>query len=513
MHKPALLAILDGYGLASPGPGNAVTQAETPFLDNLFKTRPFTTIAASGSDVGLPDGQMGNSEVGHLNIGAGRIVNQELLRINNAIADGSFFDNHVMADAVASARDAGGTVHCMGLLSDGGVHSETAHIRAVMTLAARLGAPRIRMHAFLDGRDTPQTAGLGYVRDMVAFCQELSSETGSDVALATVSGRFYAMDRDKRWERLERAWRNLVLADGKAYASAEELVQASYADGVTDEFVVPGFVEGVHEGISDGDAVILCNFRPDRAREITRAFVDSDFPGFERPLVPKVFYVCFTEYDSSIEAPVAFPKSFPEFVLADFLAEEGLRQFHIAETEKYAHVTFFLNGGREEPKKGEQRVLIDSPKDVPTYDLKPQMSAPEVTSRLVSAIESDEADVYIVNYANCDMVGHTGSIPATVKAVEAVDQGIARVIEAIREKGGVALVTADHGNAEKMLEDDGKTPHTAHTCSLVPLCIAAGERTFDGIEDGRLSDIAPTFVDLMGLEIPSAWTGRSLLAH
>ena len=512
MNTPALLVIMDGYGLAPAGPGNAVELANTPYLDELFATRPLTKISASGPDVGLPEGQMGNSEVGHLNIGAGRIVNQELLRINYAIEDGSFFTNEVLCDAITSARNAGRTVHVMGLLSDGGVHSMDTHIKATLELAARLGAPRVRFHAFLDGRDTPPASGLGYTEELDAFCKELSHGTNTDVAIGSVSGRFYAMDRDKRWDRVERAWRNLVLAEGTPAASAEALIQASYDEGVTDEFVVPGFVEGVHDGVHDGDAVIFCNFRPDRAREITRALVDDDFDGFVRPVKPQVSYVCFTEYDPEIPAPIAFPKTFPELVLADYLAECGLTQFHIAETEKYAHVTFFLNGGREEPKPNEKRCLIDSPKEVPTYDLKPQMSAPEVTDALVAAIEADEADVYIVNYANCDMVGHTGSIPAAIKAAEAVNDGLSRIIPAIQAKDGVALVTADHGNAEKMLADDGVTPHTAHTCALVPFCIAVGDRTFAGIEDGRLSDIAPTLIDLMGLDIPSTWTGRTLLA-
>lgn len=512
MNTPALLVIMDGYGLAPAGPGNAVELANTPYLDELFATRPLTKIAASGPDVGLPEGQMGNSEVGHLNIGAGRIVNQELLRINYAIEDGSFFTNEALCAAITSARNAGRTVHVMGLLSDGGVHSMDTHIKATLELAARLGAPKIRFHAFLDGRDTPPASGLGYVRELAQFCKELGHGTNTDVAIGSISGRFYAMDRDKRWDRVERAWRNLVLAEGKACPSAEDLVQASYDEGVTDEFVVPGYIEGAHDGIKDGDAVIFCNFRPDRAREITRAIVDEEFDGFERPVSPQVSYVCFTEYDPSIDAPIAFPKTFPELVLADYLAESGLTQFHIAETEKYAHVTFFLNGGREEPKKNEKRCLIDSPKEVATYDLKPEMSAPQVTDALVAAIEADEADVYIVNYANCDMVGHTGSIPAAIKAAEAVNDGIARIIPAIQAKGGVALVTADHGNAEKMLADDGVTPHTAHTCALVPFCIAAGDRTFADIKDGRLSDIAPTLIDLMDLEIPPAWTGRSLLA-
>jgi len=511
-HTPALLVILDGYGIAKPGPGNAVALANSPFLDELFSTRPTVHIAASGEAVGLPAGQMGNSEVGHLNIGAGRVVHQELSRINRAVADGSLFENQVIANAIDKAIAANGTVHFMGLLSDGGVHSEMTHLQALMRMAAQRGAKRLRVHAFMDGRDVPPSSGAGYLSQMQEFCDELSATAGTDARIATVCGRFYAMDRDNRWDRVECAWRTLVLAEGEAFTNAQALMDNSYAAGITDEFVVPAFMEGAHTGMHDGDALLFFNFRPDRAREISRAFTEADFTGFERPVFPALHFVCMTEYDPTIPAPVAFPKTFPEFVLADYLSSLGLRQLHIAETEKYAHVTFFLNGGVEASKEGEERVLINSPRDVATYDLKPQMSAPEVTDALERAILEDRADVYIVNYANCDMVGHTGALPAAVAAVEAVDKGVKRVVQAIRSKGGVALVTADHGNAERMLSDDGETPFTAHTLSPVPLCLAVGEGSLVQTADGKLADVAPTLVSLMGLDVPSMWTGRSLLA-
>jgi 2,3-bisphosphoglycerate-independent phosphoglycerate mutase len=512
LHTPVLLAILDGFGLAPAGPGNAVTQASKPCIDGLFERCPNVRLAASGPDVGLPEGQMGNSEVGHLNIGAGRIVFQELSRINNAVADRSLFENQVLCDAIDAACECGGTVHCMGLLSDGGVHSEMSHLEAILRMACERGAKRVRVHAFMDGRDVPPTSGAGYLEAIDRFCSELSVSSGSDVRVATVSGRFYAMDRDTRWERVDQAYRALVSADAPAYPTTQALIEDSYAHDVTDEFVVPAVVDGAHDGIHDGDAVIFYNFRPDRAREMTRAFVDDDFSGFERASHPQVSFVCLTEYDPTIPAPIAFPKVIPENVLADVLADAGLRQYHIAETEKYAHVTFFLNGGSEAPKAGEERVLIPSPKEVPTYDLKPQMSAPEVAKTLADAISADASDVYIVNFANCDMVGHTGSLPAAIKAVEAVDAGLSQVLEALAAKGGSALVTADHGNAEKMIDEDGVSPHTAHTLSPVPLILVGGEeRKLVQREGARLADIAPTLLDLMGMDVPDEWTGRSML--
>jgi 2,3-bisphosphoglycerate-independent phosphoglycerate mutase len=506
---PLCLIIMDGYGLAEPGPGNAIAAAHTPVLDELFERWPNTRLKASGEAVGLPDGQMGNSEVGHLNIGAGRIVYQELTRITKAIEDGSFFENPVLDTAVDAAIAAGRAVHFMGLLSDGGVHSHREHLYALLRLAKARGAERVFVHCFLDGRDVPPDSGLRFVDDLERYLEEEGAGR-----IASVTGRYYAMDRDNRWERVEKAWRALVLGEGATSASAHDAVAASYREGVTDEFVVPTVVleDGHPAGpVTDGDAVIFFNFRPDRARELTRAFVDSAFSGFERSSWPAVHFVCLTDYDPTIPAPVAFEKDLPCCVLADVLAETGLRQLHIAETEKYAHVTFFLNGGAEAPKDSEERVLVPSPR-VATYDLKPEMSAPEVTRELIRAIHEDRADVHIVNYANCDMVGHTGVLAAAVAAVEAVDQGIGEVVTAVRERGGSVVITADHGNAEQMVEPDGSGPFTAHTLADVPL-IVIDERVRDLAEGGILADVAPTVLALLGVEPPEEWTGRNLLLY
>ncbi len=503
-NLPTVLCILDGYGRGPHGPGNAIEAADTPHLDGLFAAWPSTTLDASGLAVGLPEGQMGNSEVGHLNIGAGRVVYQELTRINLAIEDGSLIENEVLREAIDGATADNGAVHLMGLVSDGGVHSHQRHLYALVEMAAARGARNIFVHAFLDGRDTPPESGLGFVE---ALESELARIGAGSVA--TVMGRFYAMDRDNRWDRVEKAWQAIVLGAGVPADSAMEAVGESYAAGVTDEFVVPAVVQPAR--VEAGDAVIFFNFRPDRARELTRAFTDPTFEGFERPVFPDVRFVCLTEYDPTIPALVAFPKSFPENVLADVLASNGLKQLHIAETEKYAHVTFFLNGGAEAPKEGETRVLVASPK-ISTYDLKPEMSAPEVTEQLVSAIEAGDADVYIVNYANCDMVGHTGVFEAAVHAVEAVDRGVGAVADAVLSRGGTLVLTADHGNAEQMVDADGDTPFTAHSTSRVPLLVAGEKLT--GLKDGgMLADVAPTLLDLIGVEPSSEWTGRSLLIY
>ena len=503
-NLPALLVIMDGFGEAAASPGNAIEMADTPNLDRLFAEFPNTALDASGLAVGLPEGQMGNSEVGHLNIGAGRVVYQELTRINLAVADGSLATNPVLDAAIDAAIADGGAVHLMGLLSDGGVHSHRDHLYALVRVAAARGAQRVWIHAFLDGRDVPPKSGLGFVEDAEREFALLGAGR-----IATVMGRYYAMDRDNRWDRVELAWRAMVLGEGAPADSAPSAVAASYERGVTDEFVVPAVCAPAR--IEDGDVVIFFNFRPDRAREITRALVDPSFEAFERPVEPKMHFVCLTEYDPTIPAPVAFPKEFPRHVLADVLAEHGLRQLHIAETEKYAHVTFFFNGGAEEPKKGETRVLVPSPK-IATYDLQPEMSEPEVASRLAEAIENAAADVYIVNFANCDMVGHTGDMQAAVHAVEAVDAGVGAVVGAVRARGGVALITADHGNAESMVDSDGSTPFTAHTLSKVPLIVVAdGVRSLD--TGGILADVAPTLLDLIGIDVPTEWTGRSLLLY
>ncbi len=503
LRTPIALIIMDGYGLAPAGPGNAISLARTPNLDALFVGEPWAPLACSGLAVGLPVGQMGNSEVGHLNIGAGRVVHQELTRIDLAISDGSFFDNEVLVGAIDAAVADGRAVHLMGLVSDGGVHSHISHLFALLELAMRRGASDVFVHCFLDGRDVSPSSGEGFV----AQVETKTAEIGVG-EVATVMGRYWAMDRDNRWERVERAWRALVLGDAKEVDGGSEAVARSYAEGVTDEFVEPLKVAGVDGRMSDGDAVIFFNFRPDRAREITRALVDPAFDHFARPVTPALRFVCLTGYDPTIPAPVAYPKDLPCCTLADVIAGAGLRQLHIAETEKYAHVTFFLNGGSEPPKPGEERVLIPSPK-IPTYDLQPEMSEPGVTEALVAAIADRWADVYIVNYANCDMVGHTGFIGATVRAVEAVDDGVGRVIAAILAAGGQAIVTADHGNADRMLAEDG-SPYTAHTTADVPMIVVG-----DGIAGvrcgGRLADVAPTLLDLMGMAQPPEWTGTSLL--
>ena len=502
LRLPALLAIMDGFGLADPGPGNAETLADTPNLTRLFAERPWAPVRCAGLAVGLPEGQMGNSEVGHLNIGAGRVVYQELTRIDLAVADGSLLRNEVLAEAIDGAVADGRAVHFIGLLSDGGVHSHISHLFGLLEMAKARGAERVFVHCFLDGRDVPPESGAGFVADAVDFIERLGVGR-----IATVMGRYYAMDRDNRWERVQRAWHALVLGAGVTADDPVAAVRASYAAGVTDEFVEP-VVIGHDARIADGDTVVFFNFRADRAREITRALVDPAFDGFARSVFPRLRFVCLTGYDPTIPALVAFPKEFPCHVLADVLAEAGLRQLHIAETEKYAHVTFFLNGGSEPPKPGEERVLVPSPK-VATYDLQPEMSEPGVTARLVEAIACDRADVYIVNFANCDMVGHTGVLEAAMRAVEAVDDGIGRVLEAIRAKGGTALVTADHGNAEKMLDEQGG-PFTAHTTDPVPLlCVADG---VTGVAcGGILADVAPSLLDAIGLPAPEEWTGRSLL--
>lgn len=510
---PACLIIMDGYGLSDAGEGNAISLAKTPVLDDLFEHHSWTKLDASGQAVGLPDGQMGNSEVGHLNIGAGRVVFQELTRINNACRDGSICKNPVLMQAFEKACAPRAALHFMGLLSDGGVHSSNEHLYALIRAARDAGVSNILVHCFMDGRDVPPSSGSRYVAELLDQIEEMNCsdpEGACHAQIASVSGRYYAMDRDNRWERVEQAYRCLVDAEPTCDLGPVEAMEASYAAGVTDEFVVP--LSLCDRGMRDGDSVVFFNFRPDRAREITRALTDCDFQGFERKRRPEINFVCLTEYDPEINAPVAFAKEFPDRVLADVLAEAGLRQLHIAETEKYAHVTFFLNGGIEQLKEGEERVLIASPK-VATYDLQPEMSGPEVAQSLVEAIDADRADVYIVNFANCDMVGHTGLILAAVSAVEAVDEGVGKVIEAIQRKGGLAFVTADHGNADKMLAEDG-SPHTAHTTAQVPFLLvdASGKDMSLRPQEGCLADIAPTLLHAMGLKVPEEMTGVDLLA-
>lgn len=512
LNLPALLVILDGFGISDACRENAISCANTPFLDGVFSHGPFTTLEASGLAVGLPEGQMGNSEVGHLNMGAGRVVYQELTRIDLAIADGTLRTNEVLVNSIDAAVARGGVVHFMGLVSDGGVHSHIEHFKALVELAASRGATDVRLHAFLDGRDVPPSSGAAYLRDAETFLANTPLADGGHGHIATVMGRYWAMDRDNRWERIERAYRAIVWGEGLPADDPVSAVKVSYSVGATDEFVQPIVVDP--SGVRDGDTVIFFNFRPDRARELTRAFVDRSLTQFQRGPVREVRFVTLTDYDPTLPVEVAFPKELPHHVLADVLAEQGLRQLHIAETEKYAHVTFFFNGGAEDPKAGEERILVPSPK-VATYDLQPEMSAPLVADALAEAIENDRADVYIVNFANCDMVGHTGVLCAAVQAVEAVDAAVARVVTAVSDKGGFALITADHGNAECMVDSDGTTPFTAHTLSPVPLALVGGAVDGHAVKalatGGRLADVAPTLLDLIGIDIPGEWTGRSLL--
>lgn len=512
LRLPAALIIMDGYGLAEPGPGNAISLAGKPHLDAIFAGNPTVSLEASGEAVGLPAGQMGNSEVGHLNIGAGRVVHQELPRINRACEDGSLRANRVLVEAFDAAKAPDAALHLMGLVSDGCVHSNNKHLYALMEMAAERGVPDIRIHCFMDGRDVLPESGKGFLEKLQARIDGLNaSSEGSRFSIASVSGRHYAMDRDNRWERVVLAWNAIVHAEPlSGLPDGPAIMQASYDEDVVDQYIVPAALDP--RGVRSGDSVVFFNFRPDRARELSRAFTEEGFDGFDRGDAPVVSFVCLTEYDPDIPAPVAFPKEFPEGVLADVLAASGLRQYHIAETEKYAHVTFFLNGGREEPKEGEQRVLIPSPK-VETYDLQPQMSEPEVARTLAEAIDADAADVYIVNFANCDMVGHTGSIPATIEAVEAVDRGVGEVLAALERKGGIALLTADHGNADRMLADDG-SPFTAHTTAKVPLCLI--DYSGEGLSlkkeaGGALCNIAPTLLEIIGLRPSGPMDAESLL--
>ena len=502
MKTPTILIIMDGFGLRDSDVGNAVHAANTPVLDKLFAENPFSRLSASGLDVGLPEGQMGNSEVGHTNIGAGRVVFQDLPKITKAIQDGDFFENEAYKTAMLAAKNAGKAVHILGLLSDGGVHSHIDHMKAAVKMARDLGCEKVFVHAFLDGRDVPPTSGKDYVAEMQQVCQQYGA------AIATLSGRYYAMDRDTNWDREEKAYAAMVYGEGVQNADPVATVQASYDAGVTDEFVVP-VVCHPEARISAGDACIFMNFRPDRARQITRTLVDPDFDGFLRrngffPL----HFVCTTSYDATMpNVTVAYPKESLQNIFGEYIAQSGLTQLRIAETEKYAHVTFFFNGGVEKTFPGEDRCLVASPK-VATYDLQPEMSAPEVCDKCVDRIKSGKYDVIILNFANCDMVGHTGVFDAAVKAVETVDTCVGKVVAAIQEMGGIALITADHGNAEQMLQEDGVSPFTAHTTNLVPFCIVGADVT---LRDGRLADIAPTMLDLMGMEKPVEMNGESLI--
>ncbi len=501
MKKPLLLLVLDGFGQAPAGPCNAISLARTPNLDGLFEKYPHALLQCSGLSVGLPDGQMGNSEVGHTNLGAGRVVYQELTRISKEIADGTFDQNPALLGALRHARQAGGSVHLCGLLSDGGVHSHIEHLFALLDLCQKEGVGAY-LHGFLDGRDVAPTSGAGFVRAAAEKC----AQTGAKIA--TVMGRYYAMDRDKRWDRVELAYNAMTLREGEVCEDPAAAVEKSYENGVTDEFVKPIVAPG-GAPVGKNDSVIFFNFRPDRAREISYAFVDPGFDGFARRggfIGPH--FVCFTQYDAAMpNVQIAFKPQTLDNILGQVLADRGMTQLRIAETEKYAHVTFFFNGGREEPFAGEDRVLVPSPK-VATYDLQPEMSAYQVAAQCVERIESGKYDVIIMNLANCDMVGHTGVLDAAVKAVEAVDDCVGQVVGAVLRAGGQALVTADHGNADQMCDAAGNS-FTAHTTNPVPviLCGADGKN----IRDGALCDVAPTLLALLGIPQPKEMTGRSLV--
>ena len=502
--RPIAIIIMDGFGISPTQEGNAIAHASKPNLERLWKEYPTTTLKASGLAVGLPRGQMGNSEVGHLNLGGGRIVYQDLTRISLAVEKGTFASNPVLHEAMNLARKGDSKLHLIGLLSDGGVHSHITHLYALLEMARSMDLSRVFVHAILDGRDVPPRSALGYFRDL----EEKFSQTGTG-STATVSGRYYTMDRDRRWERVEKAYRCLVYGEGLRAESAEEAVRKGYDRGENDEFIMPTVVD--ERGmVDDGDSIIFFNFRPDRAREITRAFVDKDFQEFATKPI-RVHYTCMTQYDATLNAPVAFPAENLTDTLGEVVSRAGLKQLRIAETEKYAHVTYFFNGGKEEVNPGEDRVLIPSPK-VATYDLQPQMSAYEVRDELLARLDSGRYDLVVLNFANPDMVGHTGIFEAAVKAVEVVDGCVGEIVNRILSLGGAVLLTADHGNAEKMQDSDTGQPHTAHTTNPVPISLITSDRkSYRLREDGILADVAPTALELMHIPQPEAMTGRTLI--
>ena len=510
--KPIALIVLDGFGRGTPSRWNAVSEANTPTFDDLFVNHPWTEVETSGERVGLPTGQMGNSEVGHTILGAGRIVYQDIVRITKSIQDGDFFTNPALVAACEKAVSGGSALHLFGLLSHGGVHSLQAHLDALVKLAVSRRVPKIVVHAFLDGRDTPPTSGVNNVRELTDFLK-----TQPNAHLGSVVGRYYAMDRDKRWDRVERAYRLLTEGEGVVTTDAVAAVQDAYSRDVNDEFMEPISVRDADGApahvVKDGDSVLFFNFRSDRTRELTRAFFEDPFEGFTRRVFPKVLFTTMTEYRADFPLPDAFPPQSLVNSLPEVLAKRGLTNLRIAETEKYAHVTFFFNGGEEKVYPGEERILVPSPK-VATYDLKPEMSALEVTEKLLAAIESERFDFILVNFANCDMVGHTGIMEAAMKAVEVVDTCVGRVLAAIRAKGGAALITADHGNAEKMWDEVTNEPFTAHTTGPVPLILdATAAPSVDAkalADGGSLEDVAPTLLGMLGLEQPKEMTGRDL---
>ncbi len=508
--KPVVLMVLDGYGLNDNPEGNAIAMAKTPVMDKLMAECPFVPGNASGLAVGLPDGQMGNSEVGHMNIGAGRIIYQDLTRITKAIEDGDFFENKALIAAMENCKKNDSDLHLWGLLSDGGVHSHITHVYGLLEMAKKMGVEKVYVHAFLDGRDTPPASGKDYIQQLMDKMAEIG--VGK---VASISGRYYAMDRDNNYDRVQKAYDSLVSGIGVQAVCPIKAMEASYANGVTDEFVLPTVITD-EEGkalslVKDGDSVIFFNFRPDRAREITRAFCDDQFTGFERPFL-NLTYVCFKNYDETIPNKIiAFEKEEISNTFGEYLAKNGKKQLRLAETEKYAHVTFFFNGGIEEPNVDEARLLVASPKDVATYDLKPEMSAPEVGMDLVEAIKSDKYDVIVINFANPDMVGHTGVIPAAVAAVERVDSLVGDAVQAVKDVDGILFICADHGNAEKMIDYETGKPHTAHTTNPVPFILVNADPSYKLREGGCLADIVPTLIDLMGMEQPAEMTGKTLI--
>jgi 2,3-bisphosphoglycerate-independent phosphoglycerate mutase len=510
-----MLAIMDGWGERAETDGNGIKLAKTPNIDHWRATRPWTLLGAAEKNVGLPTGQMGNSEVGHLNLGAGFVVVQDITLIDDSIADGSFFENDALNDAVRHVKERGSRLHIIGLLGTGGVHSHMNHEKALLELARRNGLEQVFVHAFTDGRDTMPQSGLGYLRDLESSLAELGVGR-----VATVIGRYYAMDRDKRWERTKMAYDAMVAGEGQPAPSAQAAIQRSYDAGVTDEFIKPAVVLNADAPVAKvaaGDSIICFNFRADRVRQITRAFVLQDFDGFAREALHDLLYVTMTEYEKGLPVEVAFENADVEVPLAQVLSSAGLKQLHVAETEKYAHVTFFFNGGREAPFPGEERLLVQSPKDVATYDLKPEMSAYGIRDGILKALEEDTYDFIIVNFANADMVGHTGVIPAVIKAVETVDACLGAIVPAVLAKGGAVLVTADHGNAELLIDPETGGPHTAHTTNPVPcILVAAPGHGLDGAtlrDGGRLSDVAPTLLDMLQISLAPQMTGRSLIVR
>jgi 2,3-bisphosphoglycerate-independent phosphoglycerate mutase len=509
-HRPYVLIILDGWGYSEDPEGNAIMAANKPVWDRFWADYPHTVLSGSGLDVGLPCGQMGNSEVGHLNMGAGRLVPQDLVRINMAIEDRSFFNNPVLVKAVDQAKNSDKAVHILGLLSPGGVHSQGAHLEAMIRLAAQRGAQKIYLHGFLDGRDTPPKSALASIETM----ERLFAELGVG-QIASLCGRYYAMDRDQRWERVQHAYDLLTEGVAVRYANtAAEGLEAAYAAGETDEFVKPTAIFPAGQSpitINDGDSVIFMNFRSDRARELTHAFLDEKFSGFIRAKHPKLAeFATLAEYAADIKAPIAFAPQSLDNVFGEYISNLGLTQLRIAETEKYAHVTFFFNGGREAPFSGEERILVPSPK-IATYDLLPEMSAPLLTEKLVEAIQSQKFDVIICNYANADMVGHSGNLPAAVKAIECIDTCLGKVVSALQSVGGECLITADHGNVERMFDAVTHQPHTAHTSNVVPLLYIGRPAQFVKAQHGTLTDVIPTLLNIMGVVQPSEMTGHNLI--